>query len=125
MNKIIPLEREEQITFVEWLELKGLKFSAIPNSTWTPSWKQKASNRVTGLRPGLPDILIIVPPEKSIYDSTIMLFIEMKRVNASPSDTRPEQKEWIKLINEVNDIEAAVCKGATEAIAYVEQFLCS
>ena len=30
-----PLEEEEQAALVEWLELKKLKFTSIPNSTFS------------------------------------------------------------------------------------------
>jgi hypothetical protein len=30
-----PLEEEEQAALVEWLELKKLKFTAVPNSTFS------------------------------------------------------------------------------------------
>jgi len=40
-----PLETEEQRTFVQWLEYKKLIFTAIPNSTFTRSWSQKAKNK--------------------------------------------------------------------------------
>ena len=102
-----PLETEEQQAVVQFLEMKGLKFSAIPNSTYTKSWSQKAKNKADGLRAGLPDLLIVLPSK--------LLFIEMKRLKGSVVST--VQKEWIEALNDINkSIEAVVCKGAEEAI---------
>ena len=51
-------EAQEQALLVIWLEQNGYKFTSIPNSTWTKSFKQKIVNTLTGLRPGLCDMLI-------------------------------------------------------------------
>jgi len=34
----------EQYNLVKWLEINKYKFTAIPNSTYTKSWKQKKKN---------------------------------------------------------------------------------
>lgn len=107
-----PTEYEEQVAFVQWLELKGLKFSSVPNSTWTSSIKQKVRNKATGLRPGLPDLLVIVGGS--------LVFIEMKRVKGGV--VSPAQRDWIEALNQVSNVQAFVCKGADEAIEIVESF---
>lgn len=53
-------EAHEQALLVIWLEQNGYKFTSIPNSTWTKSFKQTTVNTITGLRPGLCDILIVL-----------------------------------------------------------------
>lgn len=40
-------EAFEQAKFVLWLEQNGYTYTAIPNSTWTESTKQKAVNTMT------------------------------------------------------------------------------
>lgn len=112
--KNVPTEADEQSAFVEWLELKGLKFSSIPNSTYTTSWNQKHINKKLGLRKGLPDLLIVVPND-------CLIFIEMKR--KKKSKTYPEQKDWIEALNSVDNVAAVICYGADEAIAAVEKNL--
>jgi len=107
---MIPLETDEQQTVVQYLELKGYKFSAIPNSTYTKSWKQKAKNKAEGLRAGLPDLLIVLP--------NLLLFIEMKRTKGGV--VSPVQKEWIEELNKIDGVKAIVCKGADEAIENIE-----
>ena len=107
---MIPLETDEQQVVVQYLELKGLKFSSIPNSTYTKSWKQKAKNKAEGLRAGLPDLLIVLP--------NLLLFIEMKRTKGGV--VSPVQKEWIEELNKIDGVKAIVCKGSDEAIENIE-----
>jgi hypothetical protein len=109
----VPHEEIEQAEFVKYLRLKNLKFTSIPNSTFTRSWKQKIKNKRMGLNPGLPDLLICLPNK--------LLFIEMKRTkNGSVSGY---QKEWIEALNAVDNVEAVVCRGCGEAIDQVEKYL--
>jgi hypothetical protein len=107
-----PKESEEQAVFVDWLEYQGLKFTAIPNSTYTTSQTQKIKNYRQGLRPGLPDLLVIVK------DSIV--FVEMKRKKQSKvSDT---QQFWIDALNKCDNVAAHVCYGADEAIETIKQY---
>lgn len=117
-QEIIPLEEEEQIALVQWLEAlilagKDITFSAIPNSTFTKSWAQKHKNTKTGLRAGLPDLFLIINNKP--------LFIEMKRIKNST--TSQEQKNWIDSINRTGLIKAYVCKGFEEARRVVMSYL--
>lgn len=111
---MIPTEEAEQIEVVKHLEKRRLKFTAIPNSTYTKSWSQKNKNTRTGLRAGLPDLLIALP-------GVGLLFIEMKRTKGSV--TSAEQKAWIETINLCPGAQAYVCKGAIEAIAIIEKYI--
>lgn len=113
MSLPVPTEEVEQRILVQWLELKGLKFTAIPNSTYTKSWSQKAKNTATGLRPGLPDLLIIV--------NGSLVFIEMKRTKGGV--VSQAQKDWIAALNKVSNVQAFICKGAEAAIKVVESYL--
>lgn len=110
----IPHEEIEQRNFVQYLEWRGLKFTAIPNSTYTKSRRQKQKNREQGLRPGLPDLLIIIPNGK-------LLFIEMKRTKKGT--VSKYQKEWIEELNKLTNIRAEVCKGYDAAKAVVDEEL--
>lgn len=110
-------EALEQARLVMWLEDNNYKFTSIPNSTWTKSYKQKIVNFLTGVRPGLCD-LVIVLKRKSL------LFIELKlprakllngTLGASPSKISPEQKEWIKILGDIDNVHAQVCYGCEEA----------
>lgn len=104
-------ESDEQETLVKYLEIRGLKFTSIPNSTFTKSHAIKAKNKREGLRRGLPDMLVVLPHK--------LLFIELKRMKGGVLS--PEQEAWINKLNEIGDqVEAIVCKGAVEAIGYIE-----
>lgn len=117
-----PLEETEQIDFVQWLEDNGLKFTAIPNSTWTPSWNQKNKNRLMGLRPGLPDLVVYISAEQSVDGKPWLLWPEMKRQKGST--TSQAQKDWIAALNSVSDrVRASVCKGSVSAIQFTSQYL--
>lgn len=111
---MIPTEYQEQVTFVQWLELKGLPFTAIPNSTYTTSMKQKVQNKRMGLRAGLPDLLIVLP-------HSALVFIEMKRTKGGIVSSY--QKQWIETLNTVPNVQAYVAKGADQAIEIVERLL--
>jgi hypothetical protein len=112
MTLPIPTEEMEQRVFVHYLELKRLKFSSIPNSTWTTSHRQKAKNTATGLRPGLPDLLVIVNSQ--------VIWIEMKRVKGGV--TSASQKAWIEALNAAGT-PAYVCAGAEAAIKIIENYI--
>ena len=113
--EIEPLEEDEQATLVDWVELRGWKFTAIPNSNYTTSIKQKTKNYRQGLRGGLPDLLIILPEKKGL------VFLEMKR--RKTGKISPKQKEWIDALNEVDGVCATVCRGAEEGIEFLENLI--
>lgn len=114
MTLPIISEEVEQRNFVRWLELKGYKFTAIPNSTYTKSWKQKLKNKAVGLRAGFPDLVVIAENK--------FMVIEMKRIKQSTLTIF--QKEWIEALTKAG-IPVAVCKGADEAIAFVQAVVSS
>jgi len=116
-------EDKEQAEFVLWLEEKNYKFTSIPNSTWTKSAKQKIMNYLTGLRPWLCDLLIILKKWK-------LAFIEMKRpwrilknwkVWASPSVVSENQKVWIKELQKLNNVSAKIAYWKKEAIEIIKE----
>lgn len=119
-----PLEDDEQIAFVEWLDLQaGVKYTAIPNSTYTKSWSVKRRNNRLGLRAGLCDMFIIISPKASQDGLGYAIFIEMKRQKAGV--VSPEQKKWIEAINDIGtlQVQAYIAKGAAEAIKIVSHYL--
>ena len=116
-KKYYPKEEDEQAVLVEYLELKGLRFSAIAQSTYTKSWKQKMKNKKMGVRSGLPDLMVIIPnPEQNI-----LLFIELKRIKGGA--VKQSQNEWIDELNKVEGVIAKICYGAEEAIKFIESGL--
>lgn len=111
-----PLEEEEQREFAEWCDAKGLLWVHIPN-------ERKATLRVMvelerqGLKKGFPDNFIAEPRGKWHG-----LFIELKRAKKSLSRKSPEQRAWIKALNE-KGYKAVFCYGAEEAKRCVLEYL--
>lgn len=99
----------EQMRFVEWLEGKGYKYTSVPNSTFTKSWKQRARNDLLGLRSGFPDLIVIAEGK--------LCCPEMKKPKGGR--TTDNQKEWIRALNEAG-VPSKVCNGTEEAILFVK-----
>lgn len=117
-----PLERVEQARFVDWLELQGLLFSATAQSTYTTSWNQKRLNHTTGLRKGVPDMLVIIPPERAVDGLGRVIFCEMKRQRSGV--VSPEQRQWIAALNAVGGtVDAFIAHGADEAIEEIARVI--
>ena len=119
----VPLERDEQIRFVTWLEDRKIKFTAIPNSTYTTSEAQKALNHRTGLRAGFPDLVVLIAPSQSRDGRGYLKIPEMKRIKGST--VSPAQRDWIAALNGLgcDQIDSAVVHGASEAIEFVSEHL--
>ena len=112
MSLPAPTEEIEQRLVVQYLELKGCKFTAIPNSTYTKSWKQKLKNKATGLRAGFPDLVIIA--------NETFFCIEMKRTVGGV--TSAEQKAWHEALMDAG-IPVYVCKGFDAAKEVIDSYL--
>ena len=118
-----PLEDDEQMQVVQFLELNHLKFTAVPNSTYTTSWKQKNHNTAMGLRAGFPDLIILIPPNVSLDGLGHFLPLEMKR--RKTFKVSEDQKSWISALNGlgIKEIDSVIAHGADEAIEYIASFL--
>lgn len=110
-------EAQEQIKVCEYLDLLKLrghkiKYTAIPNGTYTPYKSQHNKNKATGLHKGFPDLFLII--------NGVCITIEMKR--ASKSITSVEQKEWIEALNNAG-IPSFVCKGFEQAREVIDKYV--
>lgn len=119
----IPTEDDEQIAFVGWLELVGLRFAHIPQSTYTKHMGVKMRNQRLGVRPGVPDLMILVPPHRSKDGEGHLIWVEMKRRKGGV--VSKEQRDWLVAFTalESPNIEAHVAKGWDEAREAVLQHL--
>lgn len=129
MKNTTPLEHDEQVGFVEWIEtqnelarlkrlqnLRPILFSAIVNGHYQQSQKQLNKLIAEGMRKGILDMVLIIPPERAKIGKRLMIWVEMKRQQgASVSD---EQELWIEAINDIEggNVGAFVCYGQKEAI---------
>lgn len=113
----LPTEEQEQRLLVDWMSLmqeigKDILFTHIPMSTWTKSWAQKHKNRFMGVRPGFPDLIVIVNRK--------LLIIEMKRRKGGRLS--PEQSIWIQKLRDAG-LFVSVCYGYDDARSLIEQYL--
>jgi len=113
LKKIIPLEYDEAIALVEYLELKGFLFTHIPAETFTRNWGTRMKNKRMGVRKGFPDYAIIV--------KDMLVFVELKRIKGSK--IAPEQLRWNEELNKINGVVAIIARGADQAIKYIENII--
>lgn len=118
-----PTEDQESEVLAQWLRLHSLRFAHINNEMYTKSWKQKNRQVRMGTAKGVPDYLIVVPPERSATGQGYMLWVELKRVKLGV--VSQSQREWIAALNDLDtpNVIAGVCKGADEAIELVQSYL--
>jgi hypothetical protein len=111
MSLPIPTELQEQKVVIQYMELKGHKFTAIPNETGhsQDQFRRAVRMKQSGVRKGFPDLVAIIDGN--------FIAIEMKRVKGS--STSKEQKEWIEALQNAG-IEARICFGADQAIKFIK-----
>jgi hypothetical protein len=92
-----PSETKEQIAVCRWLWAKRLVYFAVPNGSWLRNpQKQGAILRDMGLRPGVPDLLVLsVPPGQSFK----ALGLEMKR--RTGGKLSEAQEKWRDIMRDV------------------------
>lgn len=114
----VPLESIEQETLANWLRAHNYMFYKSPSETYTTSWNAKRKNKLEWVTKGFPDTVIILKKGS-------LLFIELKRQRRklksgklweSPSKVSPEQLEWEKELNNIDNVQCEICYGATAAI---------
>ena len=115
-----PKEIDEQAAVVRWLDARGIKlFSATAQSTFT-GWSGINKNKKSGVRRGMPDLIICLPSDQTKSNRDILVFIEMKRLKGGR--TSPEQRAWIEFINRSGNY-GFVAKGAQVAIDFLKSLL--
>lgn len=121
-QKLINTEYQEAIALADYLLLlmnqgKILNFTHLAQETFTLSWSAKAKNKRQGVRPGVPDYLIVLP--------YCLLFIELKRTKGGKVSS--EQQKWIDDINKsgtpLKRHFAFVVKGFDEAKTIIDSYL--
>lgn len=121
-----PTEHDEQVAVVDWFnlqhpKLRGCLFSVPNGAHLAGSPKLRAAKmhfmKREGFRPGVSDLFLMVA-----RDPWHGLWIEMKRRDASPSDTRKEQLQFLQDAA-LQGYQGVVCKGADAAIAAITEYL--
>lgn len=108
-------EFNEQKKLFEWAShFPKLKFMFhIPNGGYRQQ-RHGAFMKMLGTKPGVPDIFLPIPNEKSNG-----LFIEMKYFNGRVA---PSQKEYIDFLTQ-NNYQCSVCYSCDEAIKTITDYL--
>lgn len=115
MTEVLPTEHQEGRWLMQYCKLKGYLFTHVKNETGRPIRGQRVRNYkamwdyMDGVRAGFPDFVVIANGKLKI--------IELKRRKGGKIS--PAQQEWIDALQAAG-IDAAVCRGADEAIAFVE-----
>jgi hypothetical protein len=110
-------EYDEQCLLVEYLELKNLKFSKIAQETWAKNWGVIMKNKKSGVRKGVPDMLVIIPGK----EKDKLIFIEMKKKKGNVATQ--EQKEWQCALNRCEGVRSYICFGFEESKEVVDSIL--
>lgn len=117
-----PLEKEEQISFVEYCEMNGICVVSTQNGFKMPktAFNYAAYSRTLkkmGLAKGFPDLIILEQNKSKTHE---VLFIEMKRQKGGV--LQPEQKEWLERLD-LKDYCVGVAKGCESAINILNKYL--
>ena len=124
---MIPSEDIEAEILANWLRFKKYTFTHIANQSWQ-YWSKNIiimmnKKKKMWVSKWFPDYCIILKRRS-------LLFIELKRQRkilkswklwASPSIISEEQKEWIRKLNEIDNIWAFIAYWADEAINIIQE----
>ena len=120
----IPTEAEEQNAFVQWCRINDIIVHHSPNEGGggTSGAIRGAKMKKLGTSKGFWDLVVFIPIKGATgrVDCYEQVMIEMKRRKGGTVST--EQKTWGK-IYELAGINCKICKGADEAIAFVNKYL--
>ena|SRR5690242_12310535 len=128
--RIVPSEHEEQVALFAWAHLISARHPELAELFAVPNFsgrlgkappiaaiRQAQALKIEGRKPGVEDVMLLVA--RGGYHG---LLIEMKRINAVPSDVKPEQRAWHKA-HIKRGYRVEVCKGAEEAKAVLLDYL--
>lgn len=110
MTREVPTEHVEAIRLMQVVRMHEHLHPELQNFTAIPNGGDRhgavaAKIKAEGVKKGYPDYLLDVP--RGEFHG---LRIELKRVDASPSDTKKEQREWHDRLRAAG-YRVEVCKG--------------
>lgn len=108
-----PSEAEEQITVVQYCDLKDIPIYHIANEGKRTYYTGTLLKRM-GMRRGVPDLCVPLPKGKFHG-----FYIEMKSRKGKATN---EQISWLKRLKD-NGYATAICHGADEAINLINKYL--
>ena len=117
-----PLEAEEQIQFVEYCKIRGIRAVSTQNGFKMPkagfnfaAYSKKLKKM--GLSKGFPDLIVL---KKCKSNKHHCLFIEMKRQKGGRLSK--EQKGWVNWLDE-NGYAVGIAKGYEAAVKILNKYL--
>jgi VRR-NUC domain. len=118
----VPSEHDEQVRLFQWAELAAGRYPELREMFAVPNGEHRhkataGKLRAEGVKAGVEDIVLLVP--RGGFHG---LLIEMKRVDASPSDVKPDQRAWHE-IHRSRGFCVWVCKGFEDARRVVMDYL--
>ena len=124
-NAIVPTEYEECVAFVDWLRIKNIPHHQCASESQSSSKSamiRGAKLKRMGQSRGYWDYDVYIPVRGILGDIDCyeLVKIEMKRKKGGVVSA--EQKVW-KKIYELAGIQCKICKGASEAIEFVEKLV--
>lgn len=124
MSELYPTEEQEQTMFVQWCRLNNIIVHHSPNEGGggRQAAIRGARMKKLGTSKGFWDLMLFVPIKgiTNEVDAYQPIMIEMK--TRKGGKVSPEQKNWGE-VYKLAGIESKICKGAEEAIAFVESYL--
>lgn len=122
MTREVPTEHVEAIRLMQVVRMHEHQHPELLNLTAIPNGGDRhpavaAKMKAEGVRKGYPDYLLDEP--RGEFHG---LRIELKRVDASPSDTKPEQQKWHARLRAAG-YRVEVCKGWQAAWAVLCDYL--
>jgi hypothetical protein len=125
-SKKQPSEHQEQAALIKWADLLALQYNdlrslfAVPNGGLRAK-ATAAKLKAEGVRPGVPDLLLLVPaPSSSRFFGCSGLAIELKR--AKGGRATKAQTEWLSRL-ERNGFAVVVAHGWRHAADAIEDYL--
>ena len=109
-----PPEDAEQQVLAKWLDMHRINWFHPPNGGHR-NVVVAAKLKAQGVKPGVPDVMIVDPPPN--YPNNVGTAIELKRRKGGTVSS--EQTAWLGILQE-RGWAVAGCKGATEAIEFLE-----
>ena len=126
MTLPVPTEAQEGLKLVQYLRVRGLKFSHVANETGGSLEARRRAVRVKqqGVSKGFPDYIVLIPPQRFRHGHGMVIAIELKRQRGSAISQ--EQREWIEAFNSLaSNVVGTIARGADAAINQIEDLLIS
>jgi len=131
-------ESDEQIQLSDTLDLMKIPHYSLRNEESIKSMGYLMKRKRMGWRAGTPDMMVIIPSERSYVGRTLLCFIELKKARrkllrasergkkgdmVTQNSPTVEQLQFIDQVNQVKDVQGYVAYGADEALKIIDRLI--